>query len=108
MAQVPKPFMRGNQTLHVAAPRAVGCQRTAGQHHLQDVQQLLGDLEVGLIAGMMERNKDLVRQTPRIAGRPTGSALASGNFLGLVHCLVCRRAHWPSTVSVSALAFSSR
>ncbi len=39
---VPEPLMRGDQALHVAPPGAI---RVSGrrQHHLQDVQQLLGD-----------------------------------------------------------------
>jgi len=52
--------MCGDQALHVTPARAVRRQRTAGQHHLQDLQELLSHLEVALIAGVMERNQNLV------------------------------------------------
>ena len=60
MPQVPEPLVRGDQAFHVASTRAVRRQRPTRQHHFQDVQKLLGDLEVALVAGVMECDQDLV------------------------------------------------
>ena len=72
MSQMPKAFMRRDEALDAAAAVAVGVGRTPGQHDLEDVQEMLGDLEVGRVAGMVEGDQDLVRQpagVPRQSGR---------------------------------------
>jgi hypothetical protein len=56
VAQMPEPLVRRDQALHVAPPGAVRRQWPAGQHHLQDVQQLLADFKIALIAGVMKRD----------------------------------------------------
>ncbi len=67
VAQMPKPFVRGDKAFHVPAARAVRGQRAAGQHHLQNVQQLFRNLKIALIAGMMERDQNFVGQTSAVA-----------------------------------------
>src|SRR6202012_4985959 len=69
------------------ATRAVRCQRPARQHHFENVQQLLRDFEVALIAGMVERDQDLVREAPAVARYPTSAGMLPA---GLVLHLVCR------------------
>ena len=44
----------------IAASIAVWCQWRPCQHHPEDVQQLLRDFEITLIAGLMECDQDLV------------------------------------------------
>jgi hypothetical protein len=61
--------MCGHEALHVAPPCAVGRERTAGQHHLEDMEKLIRDLIISLVASVMKRNQDLVRQPPAVAGR---------------------------------------
>ena len=70
MTQVPQALVRRDQAFHVAPAVAVRGQRAARQHHLQDVQKLLGDFEVGLVASVMEGDQDLVRQPPAVARGP--------------------------------------
>ena len=77
--------MSGHKTLHVAPPRSIRCQRPARQHHLQDMQQLLGHLEIRLIASVMKRDQDFVRQAAREARSPARTDLASGVIGGLAH-----------------------
>lgn len=72
MPQVPKAFMRRDEALDAAAAVAVNMGRTPGQHDLQNVQEMLGDFEVGRVAGMVERDQNLVRKpagVPRQSGR---------------------------------------
>jgi len=56
----PEPPVRRHHDIYVV-PASVRRTRTAVQHHLEDAQQPLGDLEIVLITGQMERNQDLVR-----------------------------------------------
>jgi hypothetical protein len=60
MAQMPQAFVRGDQALHVSPARSIGRQRTAGQHHLQDMEKLFRNLKVRLVAGVMERDQNFV------------------------------------------------
>lgn len=56
MPQMPQPLMRGDQTFHIPASRPIRRERTARQHHLKNMKQLFGYLEIRLIARMMEGN----------------------------------------------------
>ena len=85
VAQMPKPFVRRNQALHVPAPRSIRDQGTPRQHHLQNLQKLLRDVKVRLIAGMMKSDQDLVGQPPAIAGCTTRSRFAPGLVFILAH-----------------------
>ena len=82
MAQVPEPLMRGDESIHIAPSIAGWGQWTALQHHLQDLKQRLGNLEVALIAGLMKGDEYLV-------GQPAGVALDRGSgavvSLGVAH-----------------------
>jgi hypothetical protein len=60
LPQVPQTLMRSDQAFHVPPPRAAWREGPTRQHHFQNVQQLLGDLEISLIARMMEGYQDLV------------------------------------------------
>jgi hypothetical protein len=64
MAQEPKPFVRRDQALHDAA--IFGAPRRPFPHgdRVEDIEQLPSDLNVTLIASLMETNQDLVRQAP--------------------------------------------
>ena len=94
---MPKPLVRGDQALHVAPPRAIRRQRTAGQHHLKDVQQLLGHLEIGLVAGVVEGDQHLVRQAPRVSRCPARTNLPPTDLVGLVCCIAYRGVHVASS-----------
>ena len=54
--------MRRDQAFHVAPPGSVRRQWAARQHHLEHMEQLLGHLVIGLVAGMVKSDDDLVRQ----------------------------------------------
>ena len=60
MPEMPKAFVGGDQAFHIASARAVRCQGPARQHHLQDVEKLLRNFEVGLVASVVKRDQDLV------------------------------------------------
>ena len=77
--------MRGDEAFHIPTPRPIRGQRSACQHHLQDLKQLFGDLEVTLVAGVMERDQDLIRQSPTIARRRAVASIAPGIFVSLAH-----------------------
>ncbi len=60
MAQLPQPFMRRDKRIlgpPLSSRRKIG--RSVG-HELQHVEQLRRDLDLVLIAGMVERDQDLV------------------------------------------------
>jgi len=61
MAKVPQPLVGSHQTLHIAAARAIRRQWPAGQHHFQNVQELLRHLKIALVAGMVEGDQNLIR-----------------------------------------------
>ena len=82
MAKVPEPFMRGDQGIQIAASIAVWRQWTPCQHHLQGLEQPLGNLEVALIAGLVEGNEYLVGHPAGVAGDPDSEVVVN---LGVVH-----------------------
>lgn len=61
--------MGSDQALDGSAAVAVLRQRAAHQHHFEYLQQLLRNLEIGLVASMMERDQDFVCQSSAIARR---------------------------------------
>ncbi len=64
--------MGGDETLDAAAAVAIDVGRAPGQHDFEDIQEVLGDLQVGRVAGVVECDQDLVRQPARMpwqAGR---------------------------------------
>ena len=60
MAKVPESLMRGDQGIRIAASIAGWRQWRPCQHDPEGVQQLLRNLEVALIAGLVECDQDLV------------------------------------------------
>jgi hypothetical protein len=60
--------MRGHQAFDVTAAVAARGDRSAAQHGLRDEQQLLGDVEIGQVARLVERDQDLVGQSTAVAG----------------------------------------
>src|SRR5947209_4559349 len=66
MPEVPEPFMSCDQPFHIPAPIAVGCERTAGEHNLKDMQQSVGHLEIALITSLMKCDQDFIREPPAI------------------------------------------
>lgn len=54
--------MRRHEAFHVLAPVDVRMHRLPGQHDLKESQEILRDLEIFLIAGMVEGDQDLVRE----------------------------------------------
>ncbi len=68
MTQMPKPLVRRNQALDRPAPVLLGGHAPSGQHVLQRAEQLFGHLQILRVAGMMERNQNLVGKPPAVAG----------------------------------------
>ena len=83
--QVPQALVRRDKAFHVAPAGAVRGERAARQHHFEYVQELLRDLEISLIAGVMKGDQDLVGQTPAIARCCTGTNLSPGIVFSLAH-----------------------
>lgn len=61
MPQVPEPLVRRHKALDAAATVGVGKGGPAVQHHLKCGDKLLGNLEVRGVAGVVERDENLVR-----------------------------------------------
>jgi len=87
MPQVPQPLMRRHQTLDAAPSVAVRGIRAAGEHAFQNVQQLLGHVEIGLVAGVVEGDQDFVGQPPTIARRARAGGFPCG-VVAFTHVLV--------------------
>ncbi len=83
--QVPKAFMRGHEAFHIAAACAIGRQRPASQHHLQNMEKLLSNLKITLITGMMKRDQYFIGQAPAIAWRPSWACFATDILVSLAH-----------------------
>ncbi len=62
MPEVPEPLMRCDKAFERLAPVLLGRHAAARQHGFEAFQQLFGDNQVLGIAGMVERDKYLVRQ----------------------------------------------
>jgi hypothetical protein len=65
--QVPEPFMGRDERVHRSAPVGLHVDRAMHKDGLQDLEQLIRDLELLLVASLMEGDEDLVRQTTRVA-----------------------------------------
>jgi hypothetical protein len=63
---MPKPFMSGDQAFFGAAISAVWQTGRSVRHELQNIEQLFGDVDLPLIAGVMEGDQDFVGKAPRI------------------------------------------
>ena len=61
VSKLTKPLVCRHQAFHVAPSRFIHGQRPACQHHLKDMEQLLGHLAISLIAGAVKGHQDLVR-----------------------------------------------
>jgi hypothetical protein len=72
MPQKPESRMRRDQTFRISPPVATRSLRRARQHHFQDAQESLGDLKVPLVARLMKRDQDLIRQASGVARRGNG------------------------------------
>jgi hypothetical protein len=60
MAEMPKALVRGDEALHIAPSSDIRRLGSPRQHHLQHAQKLLGNLQIRLIAGVVEGDQDLV------------------------------------------------
>ncbi len=69
VAEVPEALMRGDQAFDAFAAVGVGGDGAAGEHAFQDVEELLADFVVALVAGVVEGDENFVRQPAAIAGR---------------------------------------
>jgi hypothetical protein len=85
MAQVPKPFMRGDKAFHVAAARSIRRERPPGQHHLKDMEELFGHFKICLVAGVVKRDQNFVRESPAISGCPRRPGFTTRIFFSLAH-----------------------
>lgn len=90
MTQVPQPLMRGDKAFHIAPTSAVRRQGTARQHHFKNVEQLLRHLKIALVAGVMERDENLVGQASAIPWRCARCDLPSDLFVRMAHRNPCR------------------
>lgn len=78
--QVPEPLVRRHQPFHAAPALLVRGRGPARKHQFEHPQQLLGDLQIRLIAGLVKGNKDLVRE-PTCVARRCGGGSFSGRDL---------------------------
>lgn len=53
--------MRGHKAFHATSAVCIRGNRAAHQHDFENTKQLFGGLEVGLIAGLMKSDQNLVR-----------------------------------------------
>ncbi len=67
MPQVPEALMSGDQAFDALAAVGIWRDGSARQHVFEDMQQLLGDFVVALVAGMVEGDQDFIRQATAIA-----------------------------------------
>ncbi len=59
--------MGGDQAFNALAAVGIGGDGAAGEHVFEDMEKLFGDLKIALIAGMVKRDKDFIRQAPAVA-----------------------------------------
>ena len=64
---MPEPLMRGNQTLDALAAVRIGRNCSAREHVFKNTKELFGDLIIGLVAGVMKRDQDLVGKAAAIS-----------------------------------------
>ncbi len=64
---MPKPLVRGDQTFQRTAAVLLRGHAAARQHGFERFQQLLGNHKVLCVAGMMERDKNLVGKAAALA-----------------------------------------
>ncbi len=72
MPQVPEALMRGDEALDAAAAVAVGVGWAPGQHDLENAQQVLGNLKIRGVAGMVERDQHLIGKPTSVAWQAVG------------------------------------
>lgn len=73
MAQMPQPLVGGNQAFQGTPAVLLGWNTAPRQHRFESFEQLLGNHQILRVARVMERDKNLVRQTPALP-RTTGTA----------------------------------
>jgi hypothetical protein len=76
LPQVPEALMGRHEAFKVAPPSAVRNLGKLFEHHLQGLKKLPRHLEVGLIARMMKRDQDLVRQSAAVSLRTRSGQVA--------------------------------
>lgn len=82
MPEVPKPFVGSDKAFDAASPIAVGVGRAPGQHDFKGIQQMFGNLQVGCIASMMERDQYLIRQPSRMPWQAGWRGISRNVFCG--------------------------
>lgn len=73
MTQVPKTLMRRDQAFHAPTAIAIGHDRTAREHGFKKFKQFVCDLEIGLVAGVMERDQYFVGKSSAVSWRGSGA-----------------------------------
>jgi hypothetical protein len=91
MPEMPKPLVCSDETLYVPPAIAGGVSGATLDQYLQDMQEMLRNLIVRLIAGMMKGIQDLVRQATGVSSRAAASRSVGG---------IRRLTHRPITVPV--------
>jgi len=84
VTQLPQPFVRRHEAVHVAA--AVGAIRKwpAGQHALENPEEVFRNLEIRHVARVVEGNEDFIRKAACVPWHAAGR-LALGVFLSCGH-----------------------
>jgi len=59
---MPEPLVRGDEAFDALAPVSIGVGRAARDHAFEDNQKLFRDFVIILIAGVMKRDQDFVRE----------------------------------------------
>jgi hypothetical protein len=62
VAQHPKPFMRGDKAFNAFSAIGIRTRSRAFQHFFENDQKIIRDLKIGLIAGMVEGDQNLIRK----------------------------------------------
>jgi len=67
MPHLPEALMSCDQAFDGVSVSNVCGRRRASHHEIQDIEQALRHMDIPVIAGVMERDEDLVGQASRIA-----------------------------------------
>jgi hypothetical protein len=73
MSEVPKPLVGCDQTFHAAAAAKIGRGRPTREHKFQRAQKRIRNLEIADVARVMKCHENLVRESPPLPRRRTGT-----------------------------------
>ena len=60
VAQVPKPFMGGDQAIDAFSPVGIWRNGAARQHRFENMQELFSDLVISLVASVVKRQENFI------------------------------------------------